>query len=241
MTSRMVLRRFTEGDLSGLLALDSDPEVMRFLGPVRSRAEIQASTLPRFLAFHAGRPGFGYWAARERAGGELIGWFGLRPVMPAGTAIVDWPDAPPGTAPGGVAVAELGYRLRRSAWGRGYGTEGARALVRHAFTGLGVSRVVATTMTVNTASRRVLEKAGLGQARTLHLHWPDPLPGDEHGEAEYELRRDDWPLVPGHDGEWAARKEASNGFPDRCSGSADPARLDRGRATPTGRPRTGHR
>ncbi len=188
VTSRIVLRRFTEGDTGGLLALDSDPEVMRFLGPVRSRAEIETSTLPRFLAFHAGRPGFGYWAAQERPGGELIGWFGLRPVVPAGTAIVDWPDAPPGE----VAVAELGYRLRRSAWGRGYGTEGARALVRHAFTGLGVSRVVATTMTVNTASRRVLEKAGLGQARTVRLHWPDPLPGNEHGEAEYELRRDDW-------------------------------------------------
>ena len=192
VTSRIVLRRFTGSDLGGLLALDSDPEVMRFLGPVRSRAEIEASTLPRFVTFHARRPGFGYWAARERAGAELIGWFGLRPVVPGGTAIVDWPDAPPGTPPGQVAVAELGFRLRRSAWGHGYGTEGARALVRQAFTALGVSRVVATTMTVNTASRRVLEKAGLGRARTVHLHWSDPLPGTEHGEAEYELRRDDW-------------------------------------------------
>ena len=188
VTSRIVLRRFTKGDVSGLLALDGNPEVMRFLGPVRSRAEIGASTLPRFIAFHEGRPGFGYWAAWERAGDELIGWFGLRPVVPAETAIVDWPDAPPGE----VAVAELGYRLRRSVWGRGYGTEGARALVHQAFTGLGVSRVVATTMTVNTASRRVLEKAGFRQARTVHLQWPDPLPGNELGEAEYELRRDDW-------------------------------------------------
>jgi RimJ/RimL family protein N-acetyltransferase len=47
-------------------------------------------------------------------------------------------------------------------------------------------------MTVNTGSRRVLEKAGLGHARTVHLHWPGPLPGNEHGEVEYELRRDDW-------------------------------------------------
>jgi RimJ/RimL family protein N-acetyltransferase len=188
-TSRMVLRRFTQDDAGGLLALDADPEVMRFLGPVRSRAEIEASVLPRFLACHARHPGFGYWAAQDRAGDELIGWFGLRPVAPGKTAIVDWPDAPAGD----TAVAELGYRLRRSAWGRGYGTEGARALVCRAFTELGVSRVVATTMTVNARSRRVLEKAGLKHARTVHLHWPDPLPGNEHGDVEYELRRDDWP------------------------------------------------
>ena len=112
--------------------------------------------LPRFLACHARHPGLGYWAARDPAGDELIGWFGLRPVAPGPTAIVDWPDAPAGD----TAVAELGYRLRRSAWDRGYGTEGSRALVCHAFTELGVSRVVATTMTVNTRSRRVLEKAG---------------------------------------------------------------------------------
>ena len=192
VTRQFVLRRFTGGDLGALLALDSDPEVMRFLGPVRSRAEIEASTLPRLLSFHTGRPGFGYWAAWDRAGAELIGWFGLRAVVPAAAAIVDWPDAPPGPPPGQVAVAELGFRLRRSAWGHGYGTEGARALVRQAFTSLEVSRVVATTMVVNTGSRRVLEKAGLSHVRTVHLDWPDPLPGTEHGEAEYELGRDDW-------------------------------------------------
>jgi RimJ/RimL family protein N-acetyltransferase len=187
-TDRLVLRRFTAGDAGGLAALDADPEVMRFLGPVRSRAEIAAEVLPRLMACHARHPGFGYWAARIRGGGELAGWFGLRPVTPGSAAIVDWPDAPAGD----VAVAELGYRLRRSAWGQGYATEGARALVRRAFTGLGVSRVVATTMAVNTRSRRVLEKAGLRHARTLHLDWPDPLPGNEHGDVEYELCRDDW-------------------------------------------------
>ncbi len=131
-TGRMVLRRFTQDDAGGLLALDADPEVMRYLGPVRSRAEIEASVLPRFLACRARHRGFGYWAARDQADDELIGWFGLRPVAPGPTAIVDWPDAPPGD----TAVAELGYRLRRSAWERGYGTEGARALVCRAFTEL---------------------------------------------------------------------------------------------------------
>jgi RimJ/RimL family protein N-acetyltransferase len=65
-------------------------------------------------------------------------------------------------------------------------------LVTRAFAELGVSRVVATTMAVNYGSRRVMEKAGLSYTRTVYLSWPDPLPGNEHGDVEYELRRDDW-------------------------------------------------
>jgi GNAT acetyltransferase-like protein len=63
---------------------------------------------------------------------------------------------------------------------------------RRAFTELGVSRIVATTMAVNTASRRVLEKAGLTCTRTVHLDWPEPLPGNEHGDVEYQLDRSAW-------------------------------------------------
>jgi RimJ/RimL family protein N-acetyltransferase len=186
-TGRLVLRRFTVGDADELAALDGDPEVMRFLGPVKSRTEIAAVVLPRLMTCHARHPGLGYWAARDR-GGELAGWFGLRPVVPGSSPIDDWRDAPAGDA----TTAALGYRLRRSAWGQGNATEGARALVRRAFTEFGVDRVVATTMAVNVRSRRVLEKTGLRHARTLHLDWPDPLPGNEHGDVEYELCRDAW-------------------------------------------------
>jgi RimJ/RimL family protein N-acetyltransferase len=188
VTERLMLRRFTPGDAGNLLALDGDPEVMRYLGPrVKTRAQIEAEVLPLYLGRHRRYPGFGRWAADARDGGGFVGWFGLRPVQPIEGAIVDWPDAPPG---GGVA--EIGYRLRRSAWGRGYATEGARALVRQAFTDLGVREVVATTMTVNTRSRAVIEKAGLRYARTVHLTWAEPLDGSEQGEVEYRLRRVDW-------------------------------------------------
>jgi RimJ/RimL family protein N-acetyltransferase len=85
---------------------------------------------------------------------------------------------------------ELGYRLRRSAWGRGYATEGLRALIRRAFE-LGIRRVFAQTMAVNLASRRVMEKSGLRFVRTFHLMWDDPIPGTEYGEVEYALDRAD--------------------------------------------------
>jgi RimJ/RimL family protein N-acetyltransferase len=192
VTERLVLRRVTAADVDNLLALDGDPEVMRYLEPrTRSRAEIEAEVLPLFLGLYARYRDFGRWAADTRAGGEFIGWFGLRPVRPSADAIVHWPDAPPDSG-----VAEVGYRLRRSAWGHGYATEGARALIRRAFTELGVQEVVATTMAVNTRSRAVMARAGLRYARTVHLTWDDPLDGNEHGDVEYRLRREEWARQP---------------------------------------------
>jgi RimJ/RimL family protein N-acetyltransferase len=188
VTGRLVLRRFTRDDAGGLLALDGDPAVMRFLDSrLKARADIEAEVLPRLLGYHQRHPGFGYWAADTREDGEFIGWFGLHPVTPSAAAMVHWPDRPDGTR-----TASVGYRLRRSAWGRGYATEGTRSLVSLAFTDLGVEQVVATTMAVNAGSRRVMEKAGLRYARTVHVDWADPLPGTERGEVEYRLRRADW-------------------------------------------------
>jgi RimJ/RimL family protein N-acetyltransferase len=188
LTERLALRRLTTADAAKLLSLDGDPQVMRLLtGTTRSLAQIRDEVLPPLARCHLRYPGFGYWAAETLADGEFIGWFGLRPVTPTGEAIEHWPDAR-----GQTGVVSLGYRLRRSAWGHGYATEGARALVRRAFADLGAREVVATTMAVNTGSRRVMEKAGLRYARTVHLDWPDPLPGTEHGDVEYRLLRDEW-------------------------------------------------
>lgn len=176
-TDRLILRRFTPDDVGNLVELDSDPEVMWYIsrGRPTSRKEIERVILPRFLELYDRYEGYGTWAVVEKASGEFIGWLSLRP------RDGDPPDEP-----------ELGYRLRRSAWGKGYATEGARALVHRAFADLGARRVYAETMAVNKASRRVLEKAGLQPARTFHAEWEDRIPGSEHGELEYELRRTDW-------------------------------------------------
>lgn len=176
-TERLRLRRFTAADVENLVALDGDPEVMRYLtnGRPTARESVEDEVLPSILRCYE-RGAAGCWAAQELAGGEFLGWFSLQPP----------PD-------GGTTELDLGYRLRRSAWGRGYATEGARALVRTAFDVLGAQRVFAQTMAVNFRSRRVMEKAGLRYLRTFHLEWDDPIPGTEHGEVEYELLRPEWP------------------------------------------------
>ena len=186
-TERLVLRRFTEADVDHLVDLDSDPEVMRFLngGTPTPREVIQHDILPRFLHDYERFAGYGCWAAIAKATGDFLGWFSLRP--------------PEGASPDQV---ELGYRLRQAAWGQGYATEGARALIRKGFTELGVQRVVATTYQDNLASRRVMEKAGLTLVRTYRLTPADLLAqatshrtsqdlwdGDD---VEYALAKADW-------------------------------------------------
>lgn len=177
-TDRLVLRRFTEADVDNLVELDSDPEVMRYLTGGRStpREFVESQMMPRLLSYYERYPGFGFWVAIEKSTGDFLGWFVFRPPLK---------DPRPGEI-------ELGYRLRRSAWGKGYATEGSRALVRKGFTEFGVQRVVAFTMAVNAASRRVMEKSGLVFVRTFHQDWPDPIPGTDQGEVEYAVDRADW-------------------------------------------------
>jgi RimJ/RimL family protein N-acetyltransferase len=153
-TDRLLLRWFTSADVDNLVALDSDPEVMRFLngGIPTPRAVIEREILPRFLGWYERYDGFGYWAAIEKSTGEFLGWFAFHP-----------PED------GDPEEVELGYRLRRAAWGKGYATEGARALIRKGFTELGVRRVVATTYQDNIGSRRVMEKAGMTLVRSFRL------------------------------------------------------------------------
>ncbi|MDT4916577.1 MAG: hypothetical protein QOH89_1277 [Pseudonocardiales bacterium] len=176
-TERLVLRRFTADDVDLLVELDSDPAVMHFVtgGEPTSRQEIVDDVLPAFLSYYDRFAGFGFWAALDAASGEFLGWFHLRPA----------PEDPPD-------VVELGYRLRRAAWGRGYATEGSRALIAKAFTDLGVRRVHAETMAVHDASRAVMERAGLHHVRTFHQPWPYPIPGDEFGDVEYAVTVQEW-------------------------------------------------
>ena len=162
-TARLSLRPLTPDDLEHLIALHGDPRVMAFItGAGESREVVETRSLPELLARRT-------WLIFESD--AFLGWGSLRPE-------------------GGEA--ELGYRLVRSAWGQGYAGEAARALVDLGFGEMGLTRVWAQTMAVNTASRRVMEKAGLAYQRTFHVDWDDPLPGSEHGEVEYALTRVDW-------------------------------------------------
>jgi RimJ/RimL family protein N-acetyltransferase len=162
-TARLRLRPLTPDDLEHLVALHGDPQVMAFIsGAGETREVVENQSLPDLLARRT-------WLLLE--GETFLGWASLR---------VEGDEA------------ELGYRLVRAAWGRGYASEAARALVDLGFRDLGLRRIWAQTMAVNTGSRRVMEAAGLRYVRTFHLAWDNPLPGTEQGEVEYALTRGDW-------------------------------------------------
>jgi RimJ/RimL family protein N-acetyltransferase len=156
-TPRLILRRLTEADLGELHALDSDPEVMRYLGGrLTPLDDIRDMALPKMLSYYEEGPDYGFWAAVAPDTHEFLGWFHFRP-----------PFDP-------VQGMELGYRLKRSAWGRGLATEGSRAIVRKGFEELGLERIIAKTLTVNLASRRVMEKLGMRHVDTFMEHRIDP-------------------------------------------------------------------
>lgn len=178
-TERLILRQFTNDDADLLVELDSDPEVVHFItgGRVTPRSEIVDEVLPNWLAYYRRSEHLGFWAAEERSTGDFLGWFHLRPG--AGQ-----PDSEP----------ELGYRLRRSAWGKGYATEGSQGLIDKGFGEDGLERVVAETMVAHAASRRVMERCGMRAVRFFRADWPYRIPGDEHGDVEYAITRAEWEM-----------------------------------------------
>jgi RimJ/RimL family protein N-acetyltransferase len=174
-TERLALRECTLDDADLFIELDSDPEVMRYLtDQLTDREHVERNVLPRLLAEYRRHPGFGLWVAHTHDG-TFVGWFHLR----------QRDDRP-------VGEVELGYRLRRAAWGRGYATEGSRALLHRGFEELGVRTVYAETMTVNTGSRRVMEKVGLSYRTTSFPDDFPPIPGSEQGGVEYSITLEEW-------------------------------------------------
>ena len=144
VTERLELRRFTAADLEPLLDVFGDAEVMRYVGAERrplGRGQVEAPARQRPRRDWSAH-GFGLLAIVERDTGRLVGEAGLQH-LEAG------PDI------------ELGYTLARAAWGRGYATEAARAVLRWGFAGLRLHRIVAVADPANTASLHVLEKLGM--------------------------------------------------------------------------------
>ncbi|RBQ20966.1 GNAT family N-acetyltransferase [Spongiactinospora rosea] len=175
-TARITLVPLSDEHLEHEVELDADPEVMRYLGEARSRAEVEVQHKRRLAAAER-VPGLGFWAGF--VDGEFVGWWILEPPARADQGPVE-------------GQAELGYRLLRHHWRRGLASEGARELLRHGFEDLGLTRVFAETMAVNAASRATMATIGMRYVRTFHLDFDDPLPGTDLGEVEYAITRDQW-------------------------------------------------
>jgi RimJ/RimL family protein N-acetyltransferase len=162
LTDRLLLRDITEADAELLFELDSDPEVMRYIvpRPPPDVASYRDRTRTVYVPFQA-HPWHGVRIVLDRTSGAFLGWVLVRPatVHPYAPEI-GWarPDE-----------VEVGYRYRRSAWGRGVATEAATPLVQIALADPATTAVVACALAGNAPSLRVLEKLGLRRVGEVML------------------------------------------------------------------------
>lgn len=184
-TARLALRPMTTDHLDLLVELHSDPEVMRHLtGRAGTAEDVVEVWLPQSTDPDHDARGMGSWSAYQHE--VFVGWFGL--------------------TPRGPGTAELGYRLRRAVWGQGLATEGARAVVEHAFATVGLERVLAETMADNARSRAVMDRIGMRHLRTEVREWDEPPPEADLGQGSraqrgavvYELTAAQWRTIEGH-------------------------------------------
>jgi len=155
-TERLVIRPYREDDALALHDVFGSAEVMRWTPSPPSKDVAETTQrLSRTMAFTARQPpGLGLWALDARASGEFLGQVGLFPVEGKGPEV------------------EVAYELAPRAWGRGYGTEAARALLDYGFGELALGRIVALILPDNVRSRRVAEKCAMtleGPARFYGL------------------------------------------------------------------------
>lgn len=152
-TERFTVRPLLESDLPLLIEMDTDADVMRYVGTKAESNEEVLQKLPRYL--HTDKDEhYGFWCILDRATGEAHGWVLLKhmPLEDGGDAMFDE------VAHDGF---EIGYRLKKSSWGKGIATEASRPFLAYAFEEIGLDRVMGCTHPDHVVSQHVLQKLGL--------------------------------------------------------------------------------
>ena len=160
-TERLILRPWREEDYEPFAAMSADPAVMEFIAPLRDRAASDA--IADRLAGHVEDHGFGFWALEAPGVAPFIGFTGLIHVDD------DMPFAP---------AVEIGWRLARDHWGKGYASEAARAALAFGFDTLKLGEIVALTVPANLRSQAVMERIGMGRDPAGDFDHPKLPEGD---------------------------------------------------------------
>lgn len=174
-TDRLILRQWRPSDNRAFIKLNLDPETMKFF-PTTYKREVSESLIKRETSRIAQRD-IGLLAVEEKSSGEFIGFIGL---------------ARPSYETHFTPCTEIGWRLDKKFWGKGYATEGARAVLNFAFTELDLKEVVSFTAQINIPSRRVMEK--IGMQRDLQGDFDHPMVDDGHilkPHVLYRINKDD--------------------------------------------------
>jgi RimJ/RimL family protein N-acetyltransferase len=172
-TQRLLLRRWHDSDREPFAALNADPRVMQFHPAILARPE--SDRLADRIEADFEKYGFGLFAVELRSERAFIGFVGL--------AVPNF-DAP------FTPCVEIGWRLAADYWNRGLATEGAKAVLAHAFDSLHLNEIVSFTVPANLPSRRVMEKIGMTRSPGEdfdHPRLPDGHPLRRH--VLYRIRK----------------------------------------------------
>ena len=152
-SNRLILRQWTDRDLVPFAALNADPDVMAYFPATLSKAQSDdvAKTMQSLIA----QRGWGLWAVEVPDQAGFIGFVGLH--IPAN----DLPCSP---------CVEIGWRLAKAHWGRGYACEAAEAALGYAFQELGLAEVLSFTAVGNQRSESVMKKVGMSNTGTNFQH-----------------------------------------------------------------------
>jgi RimJ/RimL family protein N-acetyltransferase len=170
-TDRLALRRFTPADANWFAELYGDPEVTRHLGGVKDRAAADQLLKTRILDYYDEHPGLGMWMTVEAATGAGVGFHLLNNIR-------------------GESIIQIGFTLAKSAWGKGFATEMAAAVLRYGFVDLALPRIVGMANLENQASQQVLQKIGL--ERNGERAFPHPDYAEAGPMAWFERDRAAW-------------------------------------------------
>jgi RimJ/RimL family protein N-acetyltransferase len=174
-TDRLELCRWSDADdAHGLAELNADVEVVRFVNEGVPFTRVESNLYSERIAAHWTDYGFGLWSARRRGGsGELLGYVGVcHPLW--------FPEC--------AHWVEVGWRLRRDAWGRGYATEGGAAAIEAAFAAMPLERIVALIDPENSRSVAVAGRLGMQWDRRLR-HPTRPIDVDVYAVGRDAVRR----------------------------------------------------
>ncbi|MDQ3140168.1 MAG: GNAT family N-acetyltransferase [Pseudomonadota bacterium] len=155
-TPRLLLRDWREADVAPFIAHTNTPAVMRWLGGVKTDADMREVTA-RLMRWQEER-GFTFWVVERKEDSALLGFCGLKIA-----------DCPGSSVPGAI---EIGWRLREDVWGQGYAKEAAAATLAHSFDTLEADRVVAITVQGNAPSWGLMRR--LGMTYRDDLDYDDP-------------------------------------------------------------------
>ena len=165
-TQRITLRKWKNSDREPFAQLNQDPDVMTYLGAPMSREDSDAAIDKQLALMAAGEPAF--WAVEENQTRKFIGCIGVKRVTFKAAF---------------TPCYEIGWRLSKSAWGKGFATEGARAALSLAFRDWDMEKIYSFTVHANIRSQSVMEKIGMSRiidGDFKHPNLPEDHPLSEH-------------------------------------------------------------